>query len=366
MSGLYGMPLKPAAAAASGLTLDRFATLDADEAGPYILDGYGVVMQDDNAAGSPIIPIWLHPDYSDYRLLTSFDIDSVNIANATFHTQTGIDDITEVITTDAAHGFLTGDQVTHSGGTDSPAIGLADGDVVFVNVIDTTNVSVHLTEADAIADTNRIDLTDGATGYTHFLSALIGWEHLSGFGATLTDQTTHLRMLTDPAQASSYYWLTFSIAGLLAADEELVIVARWASVYRGPTFDEETMCMRVADNRSTLESIGFVTADADGSHASIIDPIIGTNKSYGSPGRQSIVRHLYRIPDGDAGAVDVGRSISADDLDDRRTLMARAVSLSRVNGPGDYVRFIVNNAGATSATGAEVHIAQVAIYAGTS
>ena len=88
---------------------------------------------------------------------------------ASFETITGIDDATEIITTDAAHGFVDGDAVYYGdeGGTD--AVGLTDGNRYYVNQISTTTLSLHVTRADAVADANRVNLTDGSTGETHYL-----------------------------------------------------------------------------------------------------------------------------------------------------------------------------------------------------
>ena len=86
-----------------------------------------------------------------------------------FHTITGIDDSAEVITTNAAHGFIDGEAVYYNdeGGTDT--IGLTDLAKYYVNFITTTTLSLHTTRASAIADTARVNLTDGSGGETHSL-----------------------------------------------------------------------------------------------------------------------------------------------------------------------------------------------------
>lgn len=89
---------------------------------------------------------------------------------STFDTITGVDDVGEVITTDAAHGLESGQRVYYNkdGGTDS--IGLtAHTTAYYVNVLTTTTLSLHTTLANAIADTSRVNLTDGSTGETHWL-----------------------------------------------------------------------------------------------------------------------------------------------------------------------------------------------------
>ncbi len=84
-----------------------------------------------------------------------------------FHTQTGI--ASNIITTDAAHGFVDGDAVYYNdeGGTDD--ILLVDGDKYYVNVPSATTLTVHATKAAAIAGTSIITLQDGSGGETHSL-----------------------------------------------------------------------------------------------------------------------------------------------------------------------------------------------------
>lgn len=86
-----------------------------------------------------------------------------------FDTITGVDDATEVITTNAAHGFTTGDAVFYNDEGLTDTIGLTDLAKYYVNVISTTTVSMHRSRENATADSNRINLTDGSTGETHSL-----------------------------------------------------------------------------------------------------------------------------------------------------------------------------------------------------
>ena len=86
-----------------------------------------------------------------------------------FHTITGVDAATEVITTDAAHGFADGDAAYYNNGGGSDTVGLTNLAKYYVNVITTTTLSLHLTRASAIADVARVNLSDGALGQTHSL-----------------------------------------------------------------------------------------------------------------------------------------------------------------------------------------------------
>jgi hypothetical protein len=86
-----------------------------------------------------------------------------------FHTQSGVEPTTDIITMDAAHGFSTGDAVYYNdeGGTDS--VGLTDLAKYYANAQSTTTVSLHRSRENATSDTNRIALSDGSTGETHSL-----------------------------------------------------------------------------------------------------------------------------------------------------------------------------------------------------
>lgn len=75
----------------------------------------------------------------------------------------------ELITTDTAHPFITGNRVlyTKEGGTE--VIGLTDGNAFFVNNQGASSLSIHATEADANGDTSRIDLTTAAAETHKFI-----------------------------------------------------------------------------------------------------------------------------------------------------------------------------------------------------
>ncbi len=80
----------------------------------------------------------------------------------------GVDAVGEDITTNETHGLATGDAVYYNDNGGVASIGLTDGNRYYVNVISTTNVSLHETRQDATTDTNRVPLnTSGAE--THAL-----------------------------------------------------------------------------------------------------------------------------------------------------------------------------------------------------
>jgi hypothetical protein len=104
---------------------------------------------------------------SDLNTFTGFWAPTISGSNNgwEFHTQTGIN--LNIITTNAAHGFTTGDAVFYNneGGTDD--INLVDQEKYYVNVASTTTFTVHLTRAAAVGGTSTVVLADGSTGETH-------------------------------------------------------------------------------------------------------------------------------------------------------------------------------------------------------
>lgn len=84
-----------------------------------------------------------------------------------FDTITGID--SNIITTDAAHGFVDGDAAYYNNEGGSDTIGLTHGNKYYVNAPTTTTLTVHATKAAAVAGSSAITLSDGSTGETHSL-----------------------------------------------------------------------------------------------------------------------------------------------------------------------------------------------------
>ncbi len=86
---------------------------------------------------------------------------------STFHTNTGVNGGTEVITTDATHSFTTGDEILYykDGGTD--AMGLSEATLYYVRDLSGTTISIHTTKDDSIGDLSRVDLTASGGSETH-------------------------------------------------------------------------------------------------------------------------------------------------------------------------------------------------------
>ncbi|MHC4840848.1 MAG: beta strand repeat-containing protein, partial [Planctomycetota bacterium] len=86
----------------------------------------------------------------------------VDIAEATvsgFDGTNDVDDAAETVTV-TAHSLANGESVVYSNGGQNTVAGLSDATTYWVHVLDANTVSLHTSQADALADTNRIDLTD--------------------------------------------------------------------------------------------------------------------------------------------------------------------------------------------------------------
>lgn len=98
----------------------------------------------------------------------------------------GVDDTNNDITTTLAHGFSTGDEVWYNDNGGTNTIGLTDGARYYVNVISTTNFSLHRSKENANSDTNRVNLNNTGTGETHtFYSGNAAIVNTSGGAVTL-------------------------------------------------------------------------------------------------------------------------------------------------------------------------------------
>lgn len=80
---------------------------------------------------------------------------STNIA--TFDTSQAFG--SNIMTTDAAHSFVTGEAVVYDKDGGTAAVGLTDGTTYYVRNISSTTLTIHPTAADAIANTNIQSLT---------------------------------------------------------------------------------------------------------------------------------------------------------------------------------------------------------------
>lgn len=203
-----------------------------------------------------------------------------NEVGAEFHTQTGVDDIGEDVTTSGLHGFTSGDEVYYNdnGGTD--AIGLTDGNRYYVNVISTTNISFHRSKHNALADTNRVGLTDGTTGETHTLySANAAVVNTSGGAVTLTVTSGDTPSVRNVGVATTSIVATVDV-DIHVQDRDLVDVAE-ADVYIQRS--SPTALFAGAGNAAgdgDLVISGTIEADQPGSgFLSVLD--VSLNKTFG-------------------------------------------------------------------------------------
>lgn len=89
-------------------------------------------------------------------------------AERSFNTTTGVNAGTDIVTTDAAHGYTDGDAVYYQDQGGVQNMGLTDGGLYYVNAQSTTSLSFHASKSAAIADTGRVALTS-AGGQTHYI-----------------------------------------------------------------------------------------------------------------------------------------------------------------------------------------------------
>ena len=93
-------------------------------------------------------------------------------AERTFLTNSsGVDDGNDYINTDAAHGYVDGDAVYYQDQGGSQTVGLTDGQLYYVNAIDTDTLSFHTTKANAIAGTPKVALAPAGAETHHLYSA---------------------------------------------------------------------------------------------------------------------------------------------------------------------------------------------------
>jgi hypothetical protein len=82
----------------------------------------------------------------------------------------GIDDVLNDITTASPHGFTDGDVFYYNKEGGTAAIGLTDGGRYYLSVLGASQFSVHLTEEDALTNTNKISLNTSGTETHSFYS----------------------------------------------------------------------------------------------------------------------------------------------------------------------------------------------------
>jgi hypothetical protein len=106
-------------------------------------------------------------------------------AARSFNTGTGVDSGTDIITTDAAHGYTDGDPIYYQDQGGSVTMGLTDGTLYYVNAQSSTTLSFHTSSADATADTSRVDLTSTGTETHYIYSAGAAIYNNSGGAVTI-------------------------------------------------------------------------------------------------------------------------------------------------------------------------------------
>jgi phage-related protein len=109
----------------------------------------------------------------------------------------------------SGHGFDTGDMVTLDTNGNSNPGGLADGESYFVRYSTSVSVYLYNTRADALADTNRIDITSSGsgTGYKLLISEYNYWQSTNGTATAPFDASGNwerLRVYNNYSGSSEY------------------------------------------------------------------------------------------------------------------------------------------------------------------
>ena len=107
------------------------------------------------------------------------------VAPRSFNTGTGVNSGTDIVTTDAVHGYADGDAIYYQDQGGAVTMGLTDGTLYYVNAQSTTTLSFHTTKADAIADTNKVNLTSSGTETHYIYSAKADVYNDSGGAVTI-------------------------------------------------------------------------------------------------------------------------------------------------------------------------------------
>lgn len=93
-------------------------------------------------------------------------------AARSFHTTTGVNSATDVVTLDANHGYTTGSAIYYQKHGGTANIGLTTSTLYYVRAIAANQLAFYTSAANAIADTSRINLTASGTETHYIYSAL--------------------------------------------------------------------------------------------------------------------------------------------------------------------------------------------------
>lgn len=144
---------------------------------------------------------------------------------------TSVNTGTEVMTTTGNHGLTTGKQIYTSGGT--WPTGITTNGVIYTRRVDDTNFKAYLTLADALADTNPINLTAAGSGTRNWRP--IDLIEADSYGMSTTTPvgfrpasgtTMRLEFNLEDATLSGYYGCTINVYG--AASTTPTALAQWS------------------------------------------------------------------------------------------------------------------------------------------
>jgi hypothetical protein len=271
----------------------------------------------------------------------------------TFQTDSGgINDTTEVITTDTAHGFSTGDGVYY--GTDGgvATIGLTNNTLYYVRSLSAFTLAVYATRQNAIDDASRLDLTvSGAE--THALTLI-------------ADPYLYINDSTD----------TINTAGTGYAESDILTVIGGSPVIeaqiRVDTVDVEAQFTFDTDGSGNISAAPITIVDGGSGYPAsgggTFNITVASDSGY-TPGTQAIVTYTT---DG-SGVIDsavvttpgsgytinlTGQAVSSTDIPDP-TL--GAISSYTLLHAGEYVAFPGSPVSVTGGSGAGATFNVVAV-----
>lgn len=175
----------------------------------------------------------------------------------------GIDEATDVITTLNTHGFITGDRVFYNDNGGS-SITLSDGTGYWVNVISTTQVSFHVSEARAISDTGRQVVTvNGAETHTLYSENAAIVNNTGGamtINVTNGGSTPYVRNYGNVATTSVVNSVTVTVTVLDTAGSPVQDASVYVQTDTGP-FNDDDEIIRKLTNASGVatESFAYVS-----------------------------------------------------------------------------------------------------------
>jgi len=153
-----------------------------------------------------------------------------------FDTEDGVDSGTDIITTDANHGFEDGDAVYYNNEGGSETIGITNGNKYYIGNKTATTFSLHATKAAGVAGSSKIDLTASGLGNGETQSIYGAHATLynnSGTSATINVTTgTSAPSVRNGTGASTTVDVSVTITITVKDEDQIAIENAQTSIYR--------------------------------------------------------------------------------------------------------------------------------------